>query len=404
MTFLLFSRVLKTLQIKESLIAPAGALLLLNPAQLAFGRYWYPDHFIILTSTIFLLACVNIICGKKTSFRNYAFLGLAFALLTSTKYTAVSAFVCFLPLITLDLNSKPRSSQIKVSINRFLIIAGSAITSFSLLNYGIFFNFSKFVSDFKFNLSNYSQLPGGLKPLMFYSWMLIVAPFGLLGLFWIFLGVRSLWKSYKTLLLTFVPFLIVLLFGLTRSGLTTSRNVAIGLPIITLLLVVGINTWVSGTMFRQRNAVTMTLLIPCLTLLPITAESLGAIRADMQSDSRYQAVKWIKTNIPKDKNIGSNEFCSGLSPGDVSGYKTTIDPTFSLGLDYYLLNSYWDSPLSKYYQSNSNQRFFHFYRLKSSTVPFKFPILNKNDYVPKGYEIVKVISGDGPEIVILKKT
>ena len=401
--FLLFGRILQKLHIKSWLIAPACVILLLNPAQLAFGRYWYPDHFIILPSTIFLLACINIVCSKNTSPRDFVYVGLAFALIISTKYTAVSAYICILPLVTVGLNITPKSSQLGIAIKRLLIITGTAVASFAVINYGIFFHFAKFLSDFKFNLQNYSQLQGGLRPFLFYAWMLIVAPFGLLGLPWVALGVRSLWKNSSVLLLAFVPWLVILLIGLARSGLTPSRNIAIGLPFITLIFIVGVDQWASGETNLQQRSVVTRLVLLFLLLLPVAVESLTAIRTDLHSDSRDQAVIWVKSNIPKDVSIGSNEFCSGLSPGDVSGYKTTIDPTFGLQLDYYLLNSYWDSPLSPYYQSISNQRFFHFYRIKNSAVPSKFPSLEKAEYVPEGYKIVKAISGDGPEIVILKK-
>jgi len=402
-TFLLFRRILQMLQITRWLIAPAGAFLLLNPTQLAFSRYWYPDHFIILPATTFLFTCVNIISSKNASSRNFVYVGIAFALLISTKYTAISASVCFLPLVTVDLDFSHRFSSLKIAIRRLLIICGSAVASFSIMNYGIFFHFAKFVNDFKFNLQNYSQLPGGLNPLLFYTWMLFVAPFGLLGLLWLAFGVRSLWKNSLPLLMVITPFLVLLPLGLARSGVTTSRNIAVGLPFVTVLLVVGVNHLVSNPKNCSRTSIAMRFVFLFLLLLPIAKESLIAIRSDLRSDSRNQAVIWIKDNIPINTNIGSNEFCSGLSPADVSGFKTTIDPTFSLRLDYYLLNSYWESPLSPSYQSNLNQRFFHFYRIKNGAIPFIHRSLSKKDYVPKGYEIVNVIDGDGPEIVILKR-
>lgn len=403
LTLLFFRRILEKLQIKSWLLIPAGAVLLLNPTQLSFSRYWYPDHFIVLPSTIFLLACVRIIIDRNTSLRSYAYVGLAFALIVSTKYTAVSAAICFLPLVTVGLNKVRRSTQIKTATIRLLTVFGFSVTSFSLINYGIFFHYSKFVLDFKFNLQNYSQLAGGIVPLQFYAWMLIVAPFGLFGLPWIVLGMRSIWNSSRTLLITILPFLMILLIGLARSGLTTSRNIAIGLPFITLFLVVGINQWTSDSFVGRRSFLAIRISLPFLMLSPIAAESLRSIQSDIQTDSRDQAVTWVRKNIPTNVSLGSNEFCSGLSPGDVAGFKTTIDPTFSLRLDYYLLNSYWDSPLSPYYQSHSNQKFFHFYRLKNSSVPFRFPNLDKTNFIPRGYEIIKVLSGDGPEIIVLRR-
>jgi hypothetical protein len=403
MTFLIFGRVLQKLKIASWLIAPACTLLLLNPSQLAFSRYWYPDHFIILPSTIFLLTCVNVISSKQKSSRHFFYVGLAFALLVSTKYTTITASVCFFPLVMAHINTTSRFSQVKVAIRRLLTISVSAIALFSLLNYGIFFHYIKFTRDFRFNLQNYSQLPGGLNSLLFYTWMLIVAPFGLLGFPLIALGVRGVWKKSLSLLLAVVPFLVFLLIGLARSGVTISRNIAVGLPFVTLFLVVGINQWISNSRNRSQSSISMHLVFPLLLLLPVAGESLISIRSDLRADSRDQAVIWINKNIPMDTNIGNNEFCSGISPGDVAGIKTTNDPTFSLQLDYYLINSYWDSPLSPYYQSNLNQRFFHFYRLKNGSIPIDFQRLRRQDYVPEGYEIVKVIDGDGPEILILKK-
>ena len=49
---------------------------------------------------------------------------------------------------------------------------------------------------------------------------------------------------------------------------------------------------------------------------------------------------WIKNNVQMFTNNGRSQFCTGSSSGDISGFKTDIDPTSSLQLDYYLLNSY----------------------------------------------------------------
>ena len=66
--------------------------------------------------------------------------------------------------------------------------------------------------------------------------------------------------------------------------------------------------------------------------------------------------------------------------------------------------SYWRSSVSDAYKGDWWQRYFHFYRFGDNSIP-PFPILSKPELqVPSGYELIAKFSGDGPEIVVLRRT
>ena len=113
-------------------------------------------------------------------------------------------------------------------------------------------------------------------------------------------------------------------------------------------------------------------------------------------------------NISKDASFGTNEFCSGVSPAESSSNSIHSDKYFSKNLDYYVINSYWNSSIDHLYHGKipiflildqskihfnyfNNKNFFSFYAEKPTS-----KILEK-------YSIIKTFTGSGPKIYILKR-
>jgi hypothetical protein len=107
--------------------------------------------------------------------------------------------------------------------------------------------------------------------------------------------------------------------------------------------------------------------------------------------------------------IGVNEFCSGNSPAQIAGNEVVVDPTFTQNLDYYVLNSYWSNPFSNEYLEKGvlsliDQSKIHFEQWNSTKLIGNLgPIRLSQNNLPKNYEVRKVVRGNGPDIIVLKK-
>ena len=86
-----------------------------------------------------------------------------------------------------------------------------------------------------------------------------------------------------------------------------------------------------------------------------------------------------------------------------AGLVATADPTMELQLDFYVFNSFWESPIYRHYETYSDQRFFHFYRFLNYGNPLFRRHIDLAELIPSNYVIEKVFSEDGPEIVVLRK-
>jgi len=132
---------------------------------------------------------------------------------------------------------------------------------------------------------------------------------------------------------------------------------------------------------------------------------------DLKQDSRIPASSWIKENIPNGTVIGiENRNCSNVSPAVTAGFQTEIDAFLDQKKEYYVFVSYWETPFDDFYRKNVgifqvvDQKYLHFYHFNDKTI-FRLPKekLSLNDLTPTGYEIIKVISSNGPDVIILKR-
>ena len=399
----IYRKLLRTLLKNEWVIICGLAVLLLNPSSLAFSLYWYPDHYIVFPAVFFYYSVVAAIANKKYVRNQWILIGVAWAVMVSTKYTTLLAAAMLIPLLISEGGISPiRTSSIRV-FRRAVFISSVFVSSFLVLNYGVLFNPNKFVQDFFFNFNNYSRFQGGMQSLLFYLYAMIVSPFGLISVPLLILGVISIFKQNRLIGWSLISFPVLLAISLSRSGFTISRNAAVILPITSIFLICGIQ---EALTFAKKYPRLLRSLIFCFIVISLSfpaAESISQLAKSLKPDSRVLASEWISENISANASIGTNEGCSGASPADTAGLLTTQDPMMKLQLDYYVINSFWDSPIFRYYESNRDQRYFHFYRFLEYGNPLFRHHYNISELIPINYFEAMRFNEDGPEIVVLRR-
>ena len=400
---IIYRKLLRMLLKNEWVIIAGTAILLLNPSSLAFSLYWYPDHYILLPVVFFYYTVVSTIVNEKSGRSQWALIGIALAVLVSTKYTTLLAAAMLVPaliargdIFPLRISSLRMFRQVATTISVFVL-------SFLVINYGALFNPSKFVEDFLFNFHNYSRYKGGIQTLEFYIYTMLISPFGLVSLLFLILGIVFVFKRNKFVGWSLISFPILLVLSLSRSGFTISRNMAVLLPITSIFMICGLQQ--AFLIAKKTSTVRRSPIFILVTLslsFPL-AESISQTKMSLKQDSRVLSSEWISENIPANASIGTNEGCSGASPVSTAGLVATADPTMELQLDFYVFNSFWESPIYRHYETYSDQRFFHFYRFLNYGNPLFRRHIDLVELIPSNYVIEKVFSEDGPEIVVLRK-
>lgn len=380
----------------------AALTMATSPSILAMSKFWYPDHHIVLWSTLFIFTGIKTLKSTKHRLRESVYLGITLGLLISTKYTA-TVFLLTVPIYFINSDKSKQKTCLRAGLATIKYSAATVV--FSLLtiltiNYSLIFRWSEFWTDFTFNLNNYSEVGGGLRSAIFYIYYFLFAPFSLFGFVFIAFGLIYLLDySKKFVAATLIP-TIILIASLSRTGLTINRNVAVLYPIAAILFSIGISYFGSRIRLSKLSLV--------LTLIPFIFfgwESVIQLKHEIKGDSRVHAKEWAANNIAVQETVGVNEFCSGVSPASAAGIPTASDPLMENEYTYYMFNSYWFSPLSEHYLSSRNQANYHFYRLRVQDLPLPFRDETAiTDLVPRGYEIVKRFSEGGPEIVVLTKS
>ena len=387
----------------EWMIIGGIAVLLLNPSSLAFSLYWYPDHYILFPAIFFYYTVISAIVNRKYGRNQWILIGFAWAVLVSTKYTTLLSAVMLIPLFIADGKIKPlRLSSIRI-FQKATLVFTVFMSSFLILNYGVIFNPNKFVQDFLFNFHNYDRYKGGIQTLAFYLYTMLISPFGSVSLILLVLGVVFVFKQNKLAGSSLISFPVLLVFSLSKSGFTISRNMAVLLPITSIFFVCGLHEALS---IAKRTSVVPRSLIFIFTIICLyfpVAESISQIQNSLKQDSRVLASKWIAEHVPAKASIGTNEGCSGESPVKIAGLVGTSDPMMESQFDFYVFNSFWDSPIYEHYESRSDQRYFHFYRFLNYGVPLFRKHLEIADLIPQNYIIERVFDGDGPNIVVLRR-
>jgi len=364
------------------------------------SHIYYPDSYSVFFGT---LAMYSIIKFMNLPEFKLHFMALAISLGVSTKYT----LICFLFTAILALAIKCfnlRKSLFEFLKIEFLFVALFALY-FSIMNYSIFFHPFNFFYGIATNIVNYGVNDGSkLNAVFFYIATMLLLPLGISGLCLSLYGLTIL-KNIKTLSVNIMVLIspIVFFLLLTRNAnLATVRNLNAFMGIIFIVFGFVFMHLISNR-FRILGLIVMVLVL---------TQSLYYVSQTIREDSRHIASKWIDSNVLKGETIGVNLAC-GYKPPVGNGYKLISDPGMKNKYNYYLFDMYWTN--TKFYTVYSRNSWFlefnPFYSMfyhshnQLPTKLFSFKGFNKSieSMVPLGYEY-KIISGFGPDIIILRKT
>jgi len=389
----------------------AGVAFLVSPFVYAVSRYWYPDHYIAVMSAGLLYFTVRATLGPPR-FRNWGFAGLFLGLAVSTKYTG--AFLS-LPLLVAAVASvwgakRPGNgpSSIRNMIPYWSWSVAVALAAVVLINASAFFELDRFRADWQYNLDNYARDGFNFAGIAFYLVLLYLLSMSLPGVIAYFLGYRTLYRESRTffVLLSLFPVLIAIYMG--SAPLVINRNMSIALPFILPVFALGLVSLTKlAPGWRRTVGWTMSVII----LIVPSAQLAMSITKDLRSDSRFLAEAWLARNLPQAALVGTNEFCSGPSPAAAAGLFTENDHEMAQNLPYYVMNSYWLSPLSASYRTRGmlqqlDQKYLHYYNGFWDPAPFRISMRSpsvKELADARGYRVLKTFSSNGPEIVVLER-
>ena len=385
----------------------AACLYALSPGLKAFSRYWYPDHYIYALTSLFILALA--LFYEKANWHRLFFLSGSLALVISTKYTGLFLFVPLAFFELSQLRNQPRGILNFGSLNRSAIrlgsILGVTMFLFLILNPGALLRNHEFLRDWKFNLNNYEGTSNGISGVKFYSTHLFFRSLGMGTFLLLALGVWALRKNVIQRLIPYAVFPIFIVVAFGRSGLAINRNIAIAIPFVILIAAHGLDSVMALQLGSKKTLQKIIKTGICVFLLtPPIMETYDSFAHDFREDSRILANTWLDANIPSGALVGSNEFCSGYAPISRVDLSIINDPWIQQGLEWYVINSYWDSPFFTAYEVVGEQKYFHFYRFNKPRI-LRFGNSNPDisSHLPNGYEIVKHFSSNGPDIIVIRR-
>jgi hypothetical protein len=185
------------------------------------------------------------------------------------------------------------------------------------------------------------------------------------------------------------------------------RNINIFLPLIAILSGAGFAHCISIASFSWKYL--LTFLPISLLILTTILSSAEEIIATTGIPSQLVTENYIKNVIPSNVPIGFNPGSDGPSPVQLIRNSGIADPEMRLGLEYYVFNSFWESPVRPAFQtrgflSSIRTDFFHFnentwksaLKLTIGTTPL-------DKLIPKNYKVAKVIKTFGPIYVVLRR-
>ena len=383
------------------------ASFLFSISLLYYVNFWYPDTYIQFGVLGFLYFALLILLKKNEKFKTYAYLGIFLSVAVSTKYTAL---VLLMPAILLlcykFLEKRERSKTFwKNSLGSIAVFFVCTL----FLNIGALFRPKTFIGGFIFNLDNYGTTAGTrYDGFLYYAAILLINSFGVFGFLYSLIGLfSSKNKKLIFLFLSLYPTILVLLLG--DKKWVIARNMSSASVFLIPFLALGVG-WAVKKLATSEKLLGkfITALFGLSIFVPLVSYGYLVVK-EISTDTRVSAVNWISSSIDKSVVIGVNEFCSGDSPAQIAGNEVVVDPTFTQNLDYYVLNSYWSNPFSSEYLEKGvlslvDQSKIHFEQWNSTKLIGNLgPVRLDQSNLPKNYEVRKVVRGNGPDIIILKK-
>lgn len=393
----------------------AGFGYLSSEMLLALSRYWYPDYYIVFFSAMVLYFCVIILRGRFT-FLVSIFLGLTLSIAFCVKLTAL---VLVIPVgIALFVFIKNCHEQgvgdlFRTLISKIVVLFLTLISTFFIMNINTMRNIESYKEAQEFNATNYGGVSD--KPfegILAYSFVAFVLMFGIPGIIGLIAGISSLItkKQFSTFALLFsVPVFVIVILG--SQKLFINRNVLITAPFLLLLISFGVLQ-----LFKHFNKMRLfrKLFFTTLSLAALSIQFIfvfDSVMKDLKPDSRFVAAEWIGANISENETLGINDVCSGASAAYLAGRNSVLDPWMDEGLNYYVINSYWDSEINQNFRGVNaahyllEQKYIHFSYFNDKGLGTY--ILNIFDIhkpqIPSGFSLMKIIDSNGPQIWILKK-
>ncbi len=386
-----------------------------SPMNLGLSRIFYPDHYLIIFSTICLFLSLLSIKGlsNKLSIIIGSFT-VAFA--ASVK---IHGFVLIVPLIFSNLKFFHKGSKfdlfsVKISVIKTLFIFFGSLIFFSMLNPFLFFEgftvLEKYIDWKRSIYSNDTEYLMSNSPYSFYIMVTLFCSFGISASLLFIIGFIKLYQSDLQLFLTLIscPLVLILFFG--QLKLILIRNMILALPFVLIFIAYGY----FSSIHLVKNQFLKYMMILVLFIEPVS-KSLFSFYNDFKIDSRIKTREWVSKNIIEGSTIASNTGCFQPFPFDSDKFNS-IDLRFSSAMiylknydniDYLIIDSWFGDMIGKNKHKSE----------QSGTIIFTEKIFNNLTFInatgmfhenkyQKGllrnnyFKHIQTIRGYGPDIFI----
>lgn len=338
-----------------SLCTIFSTLYTFSPMILGLSRIFYPDHYMIIFSTICLFLSIllrNGISNKLCIISGGFFVATAASI-------KLHGFVLILPLIISNLNfqrvgSKFKILPIKSSMIRIACLVFCSLAFFILLNPFLYVEgFSVLENYITWKTGNYLQNPEYMTsntPHLFYILITSFTPFGVTASLLFFFGLIKLFQKDLKLFTILISCPLVLIFYFGQFKLVSIRNMILALPFILIYIAYGY----SFLMIKIKNSIQRYIIILVLFIEPIP-KSLFSFSRDFEIDSRIKTKEWVSENIAEGSTIASNSGCFQPLPFDTVKY-FPVDLGFSSemfypndynDIDYLIIDSWFGDMIEK---------------------------------------------------------
>ncbi len=386
-----------------------------SPMNLGLSRIFYPDHYLIIFSTICLF--LSLLSIKGLSSKLVMIIGsITVAFAASIK---IHGFVLIVPLIFSKLIFFQESvgfnySSIKSSIIKTLYLVFGSLIFFSILNPFLFIEgfavLEKYI-DWKRSIysKDYEYLMSN-NPHFFYMMVTFICSFGISASLLFIIGFLNVYRNDVQLFLTLIscPLVLILFFG--QLKLIIIRNMILALPFVLIFISYGY----FNSIHNIKNQFLKYMIILILLIEPVS-KSLFSFYSDFKIDSRTKTREWVSKNINEGSTIASNKGCFQPFPFDFDKFDS-IDLGFSSAMiylenyddiDYLILDSWFGDMIGKDKHKSEQSGMIIFTEKIFNNLTFinATGMFHKNKY-QKGlfrnnyFEHIHTIRGYGPDIFI----
>jgi len=379
-----------------------GILFIFNPYFLAQTRIWYPNSYLYFFTTLLTYFVLKIYFGN-IDYRSLGLVSLIFALGVSIKYNFIffGFILIILYLVKVKHEEKYFLKEVFFSFAVFILVM-------TILNFSAIINFDLFLSDFTWNFENYGTATSKnyISRFLYYFLFLFAVPVSSIGLIFLFMNLRILWKTKQYFLISlFYISPLIYVFYISMYPTFINRNINLFVPFVLICLNLGIDQ----VFVIKTTGLTNTLkgLLSIFSLIYLISFSI-TIYDDLKTDSRVSAHNWLSER-PEFSNIkvGVPYSCSGASPAENISWLIK-DPYGEEKLKYYILEDYWPNGFFDYQErpnilfvlNHKDNHFDYFSNLRFFNNRFKYEI---SLYENSNYSLIKSFSGNGPDIHIFKR-